>query len=66
MFEIGKHLHTWKTLDELKLKVDYFLANDEERKKVALSGLNHVREHHTWTKRIERLKELLHEFSVNR
>lgn len=59
MFEVGKHLHTWRTLDELKTKIDYFLSNDDARKSVAYAGMYHVRENHTWTKRIERLKEII-------
>jgi len=59
MFNVGEHLVTYRTLDELKYKIDYYLQLPDERQKIADAGYLHVRENHTWFKRIEKLKEIV-------
>jgi spore maturation protein CgeB len=60
MFEVSKHLATYRTLDELKIKIDYYLEHDAEREQIAKAGHEHVLANHTWTNRIAELKLLIH------
>jgi spore maturation protein CgeB len=53
VFEDGKHLVTYKTLDEMVEKVKYYLEHEEEREKIALAGYEHFLKHHTYRHRIE-------------
>lgn len=53
MFIIGQHLDTWKTLDELKDKINFYLHNNIIRSKMADAGSKHVRINHSWQKRFE-------------
>ena len=46
-FEVGKHLETFKTYEELTEKIDYYLQNPKERNKIASAGCNHVHEKFT-------------------
>ncbi|MEK6883045.1 MAG: glycosyltransferase, partial [Nanoarchaeota archaeon] len=59
MFNIGEHLVTYRTMDELKIKIDYYLTNDSERQQIAKAGHEHVLNVHTWTHRIAELKTML-------
>ena len=58
-FEVGSHLDTWRTLYELKNKIDHYLANDKERKKIAAAGSKYVHDNCTWINRIEQLKPMI-------
>lgn len=57
MFTRGTHLDWWDTFDELKEKIDYYLHNSELRERIALRGMNEVREKHTWTARIKEMMD---------
>jgi len=46
-FEVGKHLETFKTFEELQDKIDYYLENDAERNKIAVEGCKHVHKNFT-------------------
>lgn len=59
LFEIGKHLDTWETLDELKDKINFYLHNESKRAEIALSGMEHVRNNHSWEKRFAWLKKTI-------
>ena len=37
-FGVGKDLDTFSSIDELKLKIDYYLNNEDERTKIAEHG----------------------------
>lgn len=52
-FAIGRHLVTYKTMDDLGVHLDYYLPREAERKLIALEGHRHVRKHHTYDNRIE-------------
>lgn len=51
VFEDGKHLVLYKSLDEAVEKARYYLAHDEEREKIAQSGYEEVRSKHTFVHR---------------
>jgi len=53
LFEDGKHLVTYKTLDEMEEKIKYYLSHDEEREKIAQAGQKEVLEKHTYSHRIQ-------------
>ncbi len=51
LFEDGKHLVTYKTMDEAIEKAKYYLAHDSEREAIAEAGFKEVREKHTFVHR---------------
>jgi glycosyltransferase involved in cell wall biosynthesis len=55
-FEDGKHLVTFKTIDEAVEKARYYLAHDEERNRIAEAGHQAFLSHHTY---MHRAKEIL-------
>ncbi len=58
LFEVGKELDSWRTLEELKDKCTYYLAHPEEAQKIAAAGQAKVRAQHTI---LGRVKEMLAE-----
>jgi glycosyltransferase involved in cell wall biosynthesis len=55
----GVHFVEWNTLDDLKEKIAYYLEHEDERARIAAAGTEEARKNHTFTKRIDELKELL-------
>jgi spore maturation protein CgeB len=53
LFEDGKHLVTYKTLDEMVKKARYYLGHEDEREKIAETGRQEFLAKHTYKKRIE-------------
>ena len=60
MFIDGVHLHWWKTLEELRLKINYCLDRPNEAYQVGLRGMIEVRENHTWTARVKEMIDFIH------
>lgn len=52
----GKHLDCYDSLDELDHKISHYLANDDERLRIARAGQEHVRANHLY---IHRMREVL-------
>lgn len=44
---------------ELKTKIDYYLAHDEERERIRLAGFQRTLRDHTYTKRMERILSII-------
>ena len=61
MFNIGKHLDTFKDNDELMEKLVYWLSNDSEREEVAKAGQKFVLENCQFK---HRLAEILEDFKI--
>ncbi len=59
LFEDGKHLVTYKTLDEMVDKVKYYLDHDDEREKIAKNGYEEFISKHTYKHRVERVLEIV-------
>lgn len=53
LFEDGKHLVMYKTLDEMVEKAKYYLEHEEEREKIAQAGYDEFISKHTYRHRIE-------------
>lgn len=51
----GKHYVSYKTMDELFKKVDYYLAHPDEREKIRMAGYKKTIDQFTYTKRCKTL-----------
>ena len=59
IFEDGKHLVMYKTLDELAEKGKYYLKHEEEREKIAKAGMEEVLKNHKYSNRIDNILEVV-------
>lgn len=55
VFEDGKHLVLYKTIDEAVEKAKYYIEHEEEREKIAKAGFEEVRAKHTFTHRARQI-----------
>jgi spore maturation protein CgeB len=58
-FTEGETIVTYKDLDDLRAKVTYYLAHNEEREAIARRAREHVYMHHTYDARILRIEEII-------
>ena len=61
LFEDGKHLVTYKTLDEMVEKAHYYLEHEEEREKIAQAGYEEFINKHTYKHRVEQILSIVAE-----
>lgn len=54
-FEIGKEIAVFDSNDDFKKKIEYYLAHEEERKKIAEAGMKRVLADHTYEKRLKKI-----------
>ncbi len=59
LFEDGKHLVTYKTLDEMVEKAKYYLEHDDEREKIAKAGHDEFMANHTYKHRVEKILSIV-------
>lgn len=59
LFEDGKHLVTYKTLDEMVEKTRYFLEHDSEREAIAKAGHDEFISKHTFKHRVEKVLDTI-------
>ena len=59
LFEPEEEIVTFRTQQELKEKVDYYLAHPEERRDIADRAYARARREHTYEKRLEKMFEIL-------
>lgn len=52
LFEDGKHLVLYRSMDECIEKAKYYLSHDEERERIAQAGYEHVMKNHTIQHRV--------------
>jgi spore maturation protein CgeB len=57
LFEIGKEIETYSSGKELKEKVEYYLAHEEERERIAAAGKKKFYELYTWERRVKNFAE---------
>lgn len=55
LFEDGKHLVTYKTLDEAVEEARYYLEHDEEREVIAKAGMEHTLQNHIYELRANKV-----------
>ncbi len=55
LFQDGKHLVFYRTLDEAVDKAKYYLSHDPEREKIAQAGYEHVLANHTIQHRVDKM-----------
>ena len=55
LFEEDKEIVTYKTLEELIDKADYYLRHENERVKIGVNGYRKVKEQHTFEHRINKI-----------
>ncbi len=58
-YSVGKDLETFKTMEELTDKVDFYLKNDAAREKVAKQGRETVLKYHTWDHRAREFLDIV-------
>jgi spore maturation protein CgeB len=51
LFQDGKHLVTYKTMNEAVEKAKYYLAHEDERERIAKAGMEEVLAKHTYQHR---------------
>ena len=61
-FKDGKHLRTFRTLDELLHLTKYYLENESERKEIQEQGTELVQKKHTWKARTKDIRKLINEY----
>lgn len=54
-FEDGREIVTWTTLPDLKEKINYYLAHEEEREQIAKAGQLRAIQEHSWASRFDML-----------
>lgn len=65
-FDIGKEIETFKSLNELRKKIDYYLSHPEERVEIAEAGYKRVVENHTYEIRLKEMIDFImnHDFNL--
>lgn len=58
-FEPGVDFDYYSSIEELIDKCDYYLSHDDERKKIALSGYEKVKQYHTYMNRLPQMFKAL-------
>jgi spore maturation protein CgeB len=56
-FEIGVEIETWRTIEELQSKVEYYLGHPVKRETIAQRGLRAVRDRHRIRQRVATILE---------
>lgn len=60
IFEIGKQVETYSTLDELVSKAKYYLDHESEALEIAKRGRDEVRKNHTISARVKHMLKNVH------
>jgi spore maturation protein CgeB len=61
LFEIGKEIEVFRTKEELRRKVEYYLAHDEEREAIARSGRERLLKEHTMKHRMQQVLDIVYQ-----
>ena len=58
-YRADEHVVCWRTMSELRAKVAYYLAHEDERRDIAARGYEHFLRHHTYEIRVRELLDHL-------
>jgi len=58
-FIAGEDYVFYESVDDLLDKIDYYLDHNDERKAIAESGLNRIKENHTYLHRVKEILEIV-------
>ena len=61
LFNIGEHLITYSSKQDLNDKVRYYLGNPDIREKIANAGYEHVKKNHTYLNRAKEVLDIIKE-----
>jgi spore maturation protein CgeB len=61
LFDIGKEIVVYTSIEDLDNKVKYYLENEDERNMIAESGHQRVKRDHTYLERAKKLIEIINE-----
>lgn len=59
LFEIGKEIETYKSIDELKEKIKYYLDHSEKINEIAENGYKRAQNEHTYKQRMKTVLKLI-------
>jgi len=60
-FKNNEHLVLYEGLEDLKLKIKYYLKNDTERNRIAKNGMKFVRKNHSCATRVEQFTKIVNQ-----
>jgi len=63
-FTDGETIVTFRNMDDLRAKVDYYLKHNDEREAIARRAQEHVYQHHTYDQRMARVEDLMASLSL--
>jgi spore maturation protein CgeB len=55
LFVVDKEIVLYESLEEMKEKIAYYLAHEDERKKIALAGWEKVKKHYSYPRVLEKM-----------
>lgn len=64
-FADGEHLVYYDDLDDLCVKIRYYLKHEDERKRIASQGSRHIHKNHSWAVRIKEFEKILCESGLS-
>jgi spore maturation protein CgeB len=64
VFEDGKHLVLYRSLDEMADKAKWYASHDTERERIAAAGYEEVMARHTIQHRVNRMLEVVNQFGL--
>lgn len=59
LFDIGKEIVTYSSIQDLSEKVSYYLNNDDERNRIAKAGYEKSKANHTYYERSKKIIEII-------
>jgi spore maturation protein CgeB len=59
LFENGKHIVYYESIDDMLNKAQYYLTHDEEREQIAKNGHALVSQYHSYEKRLEQILSIV-------
>lgn len=59
LFEIGREMVCYRTLDELKEQIHYYLLHPDERRKIGTAGRERVLKDHTYDNRLRQILDIM-------